>query len=127
MTTRHGPRVITDLRELAEKIRIARASDKELGKVVFLIGAGCSISAGIPGAADIAKRMVREVAQRFGYRYPKADSVAAYKSIVENKSFDSCLKGGSDSDATDETIDWYRVCDAMFRRHYIDRCPAGGG
>jgi hypothetical protein len=60
------PKIVSSVSEIADKIRFARVDEKSLGKTVFFVGAGCSITAGIPGAADIAKRMVREVAGRFG-------------------------------------------------------------
>lgn len=116
---RPEPLHVTDISEIAEKIRFARRPDRTLGRVVFFIGAGCSISAGIPGAIGIARRMVREVAHRFECCDANAVCVEAYKSLVAGKYFSSCMKEGcQQSQATDETIDWYNVYDEMFSRHY---------
>jgi hypothetical protein len=52
------PRLVTDVSQIANKIRFARHDPKIPGKTVFLIGAGCSISANIPSAIGIAKIMV---------------------------------------------------------------------
>ena len=118
MATLPKPKIVKSVSEIAEKIRFARKGDGSLGKVVFLIGAGCSISAGIPGASDIARNMVRIVAARFGYCDDKADCVEAYKRLLAQKSFVPFPTGHPESDPTDETIDWYKVYDEMFRRHY---------
>jgi hypothetical protein len=104
--------------DIAEKIRFARAAGDTLGKVVFLIGAGCSMTAGIPGAADIARRMVREVGYRFDCCAADADHVAAYEGLTRKRAIEPCLKGKPSDAPTDETIDWYKIYDEMFRRHY---------
>ena len=53
--------------DIADPILLARPSDgPRLGNTIFLIGAGCSVSAGIPGASVIAKRMVRDVSHHLG-------------------------------------------------------------
>jgi hypothetical protein len=118
MATFPEPKIVTDVAEIAEKIRFARPNDGSLGKVVFLIGAGCSISARIPGAPDIAKKMVQVAAHCFGYCDQNADPVKAYECFIEYQSLCSCLKADATDPLGDESIDWYRVYDEMFRRHY---------
>jgi hypothetical protein len=118
MANPREPRLATDVSQIADKIRFARSDEKTLGKVVFLIGAGCSISAGIPGASDIARRMVREVAQRFDCRGENDNIVEAYNQLAANKYFGRFVTGSPDRDLTEESIDWYRVYDEMFRLHY---------
>lgn len=119
MATFPEPPHLKDVSEIANKICFAREHDGTLGKVVFLIGAGCSISAGIPGAITIAKRMVREAAHKFECCGANANCVEAYKSLVASKYLASCMKKGSEeSEPTDDTIDWYKVYDELFRSHY---------
>ena len=45
---------VDDVSKIAEKLQIAKARDRAAH---FLIGAGCLISAGIPGAPDLVKRI----------------------------------------------------------------------
>ncbi|WP_287747551.1 SIR2 family protein [Methylobacterium sp.] len=106
-----APRIDRSARDVAEKILFAREDDRELGKVIFLIGAGCSISAGVPGAVEIGRRMTREVARRLGRGSPGDDAETAYRALVRDE-FLSPAEGPAGG------IDWYRVYDEMFRRHY---------
>jgi Tfp pilus assembly protein PilF len=46
-----------DIRKIAERLKGARDRDRPAH---FLLGAGCSISAGIPGAADLIKRIHKD-------------------------------------------------------------------
>lgn len=110
---------IVNVSQIARQIRFARRDGKSLGKVVFLIGAGCSISAGIPGASGLARRMVQMVAVDLGYCDQDADHVQAYKILKgEDASFSAFETGPQGSDPTDDTIDWYKVYDEMFRSYY---------
>jgi SIR2-like domain len=107
------PRVVRDTSEIARKILFAQ------GRVVFLIGAGCSISAGIPGVSGIASGMIQLVAARMGYCEKQTDHIQAYKILIsKNAIFSSFLAGPPGSDPTDQTIDWYKVYDEMFRSYY---------
>jgi SIR2-like domain len=119
MATFPEPPLLNDVLEIANKIRFARPADGMLGRVVFFVGAGCSISAGVPGSVDIARRMVREAAHRFECCGANSDCVEAYKSLVAGKYLASCMKKGrEDREPTDETINWYKVYDELFRSHY---------
>ncbi len=110
------PQLASSASEIAEKIRFGRANEDAPGKTVFFIGAGCSISAGIPGAADIARHMVQIVAERFGNK--TEDSVVAYSFLVNGEYFPARPKGDPKAAPIDENIDWHAVYDEMFRRHY---------
>lgn len=102
------PRVVADV--IAPRIdRSAREDDREPGKVVVLTGAGCSISAGVPGAVEIGRRMTREVARRLGRGSPGDDAKTAYRALVRDE-FLSPAEGPAGG------IDWYRVYDEMVRR-----------
>jgi hypothetical protein len=111
------PRVIDSEAEVAAAMQLARRRDRA-SRVIFLVGAGCSITAGVPGAVEVARRMVKWVANELGHCMAHEDHVAAYRALVENSQIDRCLNGDPDAEPTDEAIDWYRVYDDMFRRHY---------
>lgn len=117
MTESPEPTLVTDVSQIADKIRFAR-SPGTLGDTVFLIGAGCSISAGIPAVVDIGRRMARDAAHRFECCSETADSVQAYKSLVLNQKITSCVKDRDDQDVTDDKIDWYGVYAKLFGSHY---------
>ena len=116
------PRIprVASVREVAEKIRRAR-NGEELGRVVFLIGAGCSVSAGIPGAPNIARMMVVEIARQFGICSDSDDSVTCYRILVNNDHIKDAGSGLPIDQQADHLIDWYRVYDEMFERHYSTR------
>lgn len=111
MTNKLSVRIDRTEKDIAEKILFGRAGQDEIGKTVFFVGAGCSVTAGIPTVKDIAQRMVCEVVSRFDRGKLVADQ--AYTALVaDNKIIDS-------RDAKDSSkIDWYRVYDQMFQRYY---------
>lgn len=111
------PKIVSSIADVAKKIRFARGTDDRLGKMIFLIGAGCSVSAGVPGAVAIARRMARDVAKRFRSCPADSDDLTIYRTLVEKRLLKSCLIN-PDAELTDTTIDWYCVYDDMFRQHY---------
>src|SRR5271165_3098439 len=111
MDNRREPRVIDSEAEIASAMKRARKKGAAASKVIFLIGAGCSITAGIPGAVEIARRMVKQVANELGHRAEDVDHVDAYRALIENRQIDLCLTGDPGAVPSDATIDWYRVYD----------------
>lgn len=106
------PRIVT-IAELSEKIQSSKLGVSALGKVIFLIGAGCSVSAGVPSAIGIAELMVIEKAKHFGMRGKNKNANDAYKFLLANDRIEPC------HDVTrNKIIDWYKVYDHMFERHY---------
>ena len=106
MDTDWKPRTDISIADIADKIRFARRSGDTLGKVIFLIGAGCSVTAGIPGAPAIARLMVKETAARFDPTMNTADHVQAYQALVSRGRLEACAKGGPAAEVNDEAIDW---------------------
>jgi hypothetical protein len=105
------PRIVTDVSIIADQIETAGPRDGRLGKVIFLIGAGCSISAKIPGAIGIAQIMAVERACRLRLCDESASCEEAYKRLVENGKLCTCLKENGETD-------WYKVSAVMFRDQY---------
>jgi hypothetical protein len=88
---------------------------------VFLIGAGASVSAGIPGAADIGRLLVKEIARRLGLSgYQSWSSCEAYWELEKRARFNNCRKVEIDKAAAPEDgmIDWWRVYDHAFQRYF---------
>ena len=118
MADAREPQLAADAAEIAHKILFAKEEDAPLGRTIFLIGAGCSISAGIPGAEEIARRMVCATARRLRLCGAEADAVAAYAALVQGGALEHHRKDDPTTAPRDAVIDWYAVYDAMFRRHY---------
>jgi hypothetical protein len=117
MDTFGDPRIGESESEIASAMKRARRKGDSACKVIFLIGAGCSITAGIPGAMDVAREMVKEVARDL-FDTVHDDPVAAYRDLVGSRELDNCATGDLEAAPTDGTIDWYRVYDDMFRHHF---------
>jgi tetratricopeptide (TPR) repeat protein len=111
------PQLETEIDAIARRIRFAKREGEKLGRTIFLIGAGCSLSAGIPGAVAIAQRMVRETALLLRLCEAGADAAAAYAALVRDGALTAYPKGEPGAGA-DAGVDWYAVYDAMFRLHY---------
>ena len=116
MTDGREPQIADGAAEIARAILFAKADDGALGRTIFLVGAGCSITAGIPGAAEIARRMVVVTARRL--RLGGDDAVAAYAALVRDGGLEHCRKDDAATAPSEAGIDWYAVYDAMFRRYF---------
>jgi tetratricopeptide (TPR) repeat protein len=111
-----------EIAEVASAIQLASARDaKGLGRTVFFIGAGCSRSAGIPTVPDIARHMAADLAK--SKRAPPdalKDSLQTYHWLTANKIIPECKpddpppKDGK----PDGAIDWFKVYDTLFEKHY---------
>jgi tetratricopeptide (TPR) repeat protein/NAD-dependent SIR2 family protein deacetylase len=107
--------------DIANAIRMAAADDdKSLGRAVFFIGAGCSVSAGIP----LASGMARELVQRLATKAKAPETIrkkpdAAYRWLASKQQMRDCctgpvVEGGEDK----RPIDWHRVYDTVFSDHF---------
>jgi tetratricopeptide (TPR) repeat protein len=93
----------------------------KLGRCVFFIGAGCSITAGVPGAAQIAQDCIRQLA--IDYRVGDlAEPLAALKELVRLRHFKLPglieLPPARLKELPSEKIDWWNVYDHVFTTHY---------
>jgi tetratricopeptide (TPR) repeat protein len=79
-----------DIREIAERLKNAQGRERAAH---FLIGAGCSISAGIPGAADLIKRIHRDYPASCADLAPdKRNSYGACMHILATNERDDLIK-----------------------------------
>jgi tetratricopeptide (TPR) repeat protein len=99
--------------ELVRSLQRARTEavdrGRPLARAIFFIGAGCSRSAGVPLAAEIARGLVPKLAQTYDLS-TTSDPEAALKVLQAAGHFLACSPGG--------TIDWYAVYDEVFLNHY---------
>ena len=85
-------------------------------RAVILIGAGCSISAGIKGARDIAKVCVQKLASSYRLDFKEGDENAAYNALVK---YDALRNSeNSKKEISADKIDWSLVYAEFFTKHY---------
>ena len=59
------PEVRKSVDDLARQLKLTRSRHPEQGRAVFLVGAGCSVSAGIPAGAEMAKLCAVHLAHHY--------------------------------------------------------------
>jgi tetratricopeptide (TPR) repeat protein/NAD-dependent SIR2 family protein deacetylase len=113
---------IGQVSDVANAVRMASADDgKGLGRVVFFIGAGCSISAGIPLVRDMARTLVRRLAVKSNApEIIVKDASEAYRWLAGKKQIRDCFRQILKEPPPDSVpeIDWFRVYDAAFSDHF---------
>ncbi len=112
------PRIVEAVSTVARSIKFAKNEDEPLGRVVFLIGAGCSVSAGIPDVKKIAQRMVVEAARRLHDLAKDASPMEGYRALVQNGDLTDRGKNKALDAQTVEDVEWHLVYDEMFSLHY---------
>jgi tetratricopeptide (TPR) repeat protein len=107
--------------EVANAIQLAAQDGKSLGRTVFFIGAGCSVSAGIPLVSDMARTLTLKLARA---KHAPAEALRtaddAYHWLSSGRGFADCRDGEAPEDGAPETrvIDWPRVYDVLFAQYY---------
>lgn len=89
-----------------------------LGRTVLLIGAGCSVSAKIPLASEIAQNLVCELASAYGAPKPEQKNpIDSLSFLIETGHF----KSENDffiSQNGNKNLNWSAVYDELFSNHY---------
>jgi len=86
-----GDNIDVGIRRLARNLKmgISNGKDRSQGKAIFLVGAGCSASAGIPLAREITEGMCLEAANRLkdheSISFEDGEHEEAFKWLKENK------------------------------------------
>ncbi len=111
---------IASVAQVADAIKLAIEPNR-LGRVVFFIGAGCSVSAGVPGAPAIARRMTRHVAHSLCGCTPEQSDEDCYRTLVAKARLNPPSEAPSTPLPEDKEINWHNVYDQMFERHYASR------
>lgn len=117
------PRTDITVGFLAERILFASKDRRGRRNNVIIMGAGASISAGIPGASEIAKILIRSVSERLGFDPNAAETPEEiYKKLESDGRFVSCAIPSIDKVKSGKTaesqIDWWLVYDHCFRRYF---------
>jgi hypothetical protein len=87
LTTRAGPRprkvshLVEDLLRARGREADGTAARSEQGRAIFLIGAGCSASAGIPLASGVAKEAIKHLAKSYEV-FHEGNAVAALEALI---------------------------------------------
>jgi hypothetical protein len=104
--------------ELARVMLRHRSGDgKTFSPVIFFVGAGCSVSAGVPTGAMIAKERTCYLAKKYNCTNTE-DPVDAYNAMVRANHFrlPSAITTPA-ADLTDADIDWGHAYDQIFDEH----------
>ncbi|MER8881828.1 ATP-binding protein [Mesorhizobium sp. M0816] len=106
---------VSDVADAMRRDYQPQSGSKALGRTILLVGAGCSRSAGIPLAGEIAQELAIRLADSYGIeRANIADPAEALRYLVTSGKFESDLFQGVNGDATD----WPSVYDYIFSKHY---------
>jgi hypothetical protein len=114
-----GPRP-REIAQLVEDLQRAKGQEPatpggqqtsgEQGRAVFLIGAGCSASAGIPLAAGVARKAVLRLAKTYNVT-DTADPIEALGALVEQDKFPPEFKPAG------KTAKWGKLYSYIFSEH----------
>lgn len=114
-----GPRP-REIAQLVEDLQRAKGQEPaatggqqtsgEQGRAVFLIGAGCSASAGIPLAAGVARKAVLRLAKTYNVS-DAADPIEALEALVEQDKFPPEFK------PVGKTAKWGELYSYIFSEH----------
>ncbi|HEV2816498.1 MAG TPA: SIR2 family protein [Allosphingosinicella sp.] len=129
MTNDEAPRLV-DVEHLANAIERAWDKPPERGRAVFLIGAGCSVSAGIPAAGGMARRVAIKLAQIYSRRMDNGAfdmdigdlTDATELDRLGRAALDWLLQDGRispDYPKTSDGPDWARLYQEFFEHHLM--------
>ncbi len=108
--------MVGEIDRFVNHLSLAKGDPKEKrwGGAVFLIGAGCSVSAGIPLASGVAERCAEFLAERYSDGEQKGlGPIAALEWLVANNKVDAALMGSGG------TPDWGRLYSHFFTEHLV--------
>lgn len=110
-----------NIKELAQIMKRERGENASVfSRIIFFIGAGCSVSAGVPTVTEIAQDRTIYLAKKY-LRKDSSDAAEAYNALVHARQFSF---GSSDTaagtpvgDQTSAEINWGNVYDHIFESH----------
>lgn len=121
---------IREVVDLARDLKQARArADTGQGHAVFLVGAGCSVSAGIPAAAGVARRCAQRLRTLYEIdwraRSAGTDAGAPVEDWSSEKQADDALEWlvrngyivGAEKDVVSASYDWGALYPIFFEDH----------
>lgn len=101
---------IGTVRDLASRMTLLRNADG-LAPITFIIGAGCSVTAGIMSASDIAKSEVKRLCKQLTNKFI-SDPAKALIAVAHSAGY---LKGHYDiATKTPDQLNWGQIYDALF-------------
>jgi tetratricopeptide (TPR) repeat protein len=105
---------------LAEKLLFAPQDEKKRRNNIIVVGAGASVTAGIPTVPNIAKKLLKIISNRIGITIDNNSSDSdVYKTLEASGRISVSRKDESKalSDVSEGDIDWWHVYDDCFRRY----------
>lgn len=108
------------IENLADSMRrdfLSKQGSTKLGQTVFLIGAGCSRSAGVPLASEIARELTVRLALSYGLITNDVDDpIKACEALIEAKKYPSFVE--VDAANGGKSYEWSAIYDHIFTEHY---------
>jgi tetratricopeptide (TPR) repeat protein len=112
---------LATVKDVAESIIMAQ-QPAGLGRTIFFIGAGCSVSARVPAVPAIAQRMVQEIAGKFRTCPDGSDPATCYFSLLTKERISPCFNdpqpAGASTTHPATAINWHSVYDQCFDKHF---------
>ncbi|MGQ8632075.1 ATP-binding protein [Agrobacterium sp. DKPNP3] len=110
---------LINIRNLSNAMRrdFNPSKDTGIGRTVLLTGAGCSVSANIPLAKDIAQNLVRKLASDYGLTGERATPEEALSRLVDGGHFEKTEVYQTTNSGTPNPV-WSAVYDQLFSNHY---------
>ncbi len=105
---------------LAEKLLFAPQDEKKRRNNIIVVGAGASVTAGIPTVPGIAKKLLKIISSRLGViAEQNGDICEIYKALELSGKISVSRKDEYKllSDISESDIDWWHVYDDCFRRY----------
>lgn len=103
---------------LAEKLLFAPSNEKKRRNNIIVIGAGVSVTAGIPIVPEIAKKLVKMVSERLnGVSNGGKSHFDLYVELEKSGKIENCIKNGIDKVVNENDVDWWGVYDECFKRY----------
>jgi signal transduction histidine kinase len=97
---------------------VSKAGARRIGQTVLLVGAGCSRSAGVPLAREIAQELTVRLATSYGLVEPTCeDPLRACDALIGAKKFPISARL-ENPNSKDDPFDWNALYDHIFTDHY---------
>lgn len=106
---------------LAERIIFSSPNKKGMRNNVIIIGAGASVTAGIPGVSELGKILIGKISARIGVNIENgAKPFEIYSTMLKLGKFENCKKEFcvEEFPTNDNDVDWWKVYDHSFRRYF---------
>jgi hypothetical protein len=115
------PRIgaIENIADAMRRDHLSKRGTTKLRQTVFLIGAGCSRSAGVPLAWEIAEELTVRLAASYGLIIAESkDPSEACAALIAAGKYPTSVRNSFPSSEGEHRYDWSLIYDHIFTEHY---------